>query len=114
MIEVVNVFPVAGPIDPTQALGFDVRTDNPNTLTHVIVGIFYAGATMQEFAYAGDPSSGIGFMPLFSGSLITPVVDAGYQRFQLSISRNAPQGRPIWPDNPRLVIYAFNSAGELL
>ena len=116
VIEVLNVTPPVGPVGATQALSFDVRTNDPNTFTGVVVGVYYAGAQMQEFAFAGDPTSGVvGFYPLFfAGSSIVPVVDVGWSRFRVTLVRLAAAGNPIWLDNPRLQVFAYNSAGEVL
>jgi len=116
MIEVLNVAPPVGPVGATQALSFDVRTNNPSTFTGVVVGVFYAGAQMQEFAFAGNPAGGAaGFYPLFlAGSSIIAVVDAGYSRFRVTLVRQAAPGNPIWLDNPLLQVFAYNSSGEVL
>lgn len=112
MIEVLNVSPSAGIIDPTAPLLFDVRTDDPNTFTRIIVGVYFAGARIQEFVYAGDPTSADKFLPYFLASTVTAVADAGYSRFRFEVRRNAAEGQPMWIDSPLLVVYAFNSAGE--
>jgi hypothetical protein len=116
VIEVLNVIPAVGPVGATQAIQFDVRTANPDTFVGLIVGVFYAGAQMQEFAFAGDPAIGdAGFLPLFSAnSTIAPVVDAGYSRFRVTLVRLANGGNPIWLDNPRIEVFAYNSAGGAL
>lgn len=116
MIAVLDVVPPVGPVGATQAISFAVRTNTPNVFTGLIVGIFYEGAQMQEFAFAGDPAAGnVGFYPLFrGGSLIEVVPDVGFVRYHVTLVRLAAQGKPIWLDNPRVQIFAYNSAGEVL
>lgn len=114
MIEILNVSPVAGAIDPATPLAFDVRTDDPNTFVRIIVGIYYAGAQMQEFVYAGEPLTETRFLPFYSASSVNEITDAGYQRFRFNLQRASAPGQPMWLDSPLLVVYAFNDAGEEL
>lgn len=111
MIQVLSATP-AGEISATQSLQFDVRTNTPNTFVRIIVGVYYPGAQMQEFVYAGVPILNDPFLPMFASSTIVPIVDSGYERWRFTLTRRAVPGQPIWPDNPKLAIYAFNNAGE--
>lgn len=111
MIEILAATPV-GAISATQPLEFDVRTDTPNIFRRILVGVYYPGAQMQEFAYAGVPMLNDSFFPMFDGSSATLVVDSGYERWHFVLSRKTAAGQPMWPDNPKLAIYAFNDAGE--
>lgn len=115
MIEVLNVTPAGGSvITITDPIMFDVRTDDPNVFTRIIVSVFYPGAQVQEIAYAQDPASGMGmvFTPFFSEATISQITDAGFQRYRFSVIRRTAVGQVVWPDSPKLTIYAFNDAGE--
>jgi len=113
MIEVLDISPAVGAVAGTQALEFDIRTDNPNLFVRIIVAIFYPGANTAEMVYAQAPALGSAFEPFYgSASSIAEVVDAGYQRFHFSLLRRAKSGQVAWPDSPQLRIYAFNDAGE--
>lgn len=118
MIEVVlaSISPTIGaPITKDTVLSVDVRTDDPNVFTRVLIAIRYPGSGVVELAYAQDPASGNAqqFEDFYNGvSTVTSVTDPGFARFQFKLLRKAEQGQTVWPDSPQLMIYGFNDAGE--
>lgn len=116
MISVLDVSPAPGEINRDTPLTFDIRTDDPNVFTRVIVGILYPGSKVVELVYAQDPAGATAqiFSPFYNElSSVSVVTDAGFQRFKLTISRKATD-QVVWPDSPQLQIFAFNDAGEEL
>ena len=117
MIEVIPITTPNSAISHQSPVVFDIRTDNPNLFTSVMVGIWYEGANTQEFAYAQDPASATGtvFFPYYSvGSTMVQTSDPGFQRYRYTLIRNTSAGALAWPAAPKLVIYAYNDAGEEL
>ena len=113
MISVLNVSPAPGEVPQGSPLTFDVRTPTASPFVRVLVTIVYAGAQLHEVAYAGDPATDSTFAPAFTSSTVQPVTDAGYHRYSFTLVRTL-SGARAWPDNPALVVYAFNTAGEEL
>lgn len=111
MISVLDVSPAPGEIAQGSALTFDVRTPSASPFVRIIVTVLYAGAQLHEVVYAGNPATDTTFAPSFSRSSISAVTDPGFARYSFSILRQV-SGVPAWPDNPGLVVYAFNTAGE--
>lgn len=111
-IQVLSVVPAAGEITRDTPLQFDVQTTAVDPFVRVIVGVFFPGSGVFEFAYAQNPVQGGPFEKFYApDSTVVEVTDPGFVRYRFSLLRQA-DGVPVWPDSPRLRIYGFNAAGE--
>ena len=114
MIELLDNTP-EGAILKDQPVEFDVRTDNPNVFLSILVTIEFPGTKITEVAYAQNPTASSAFKPFYGAdSSIVEIVDAGYSRFRFSVMRRATTGQDVWPDSPKVRVWAFNDAGEAL
>lgn len=111
MIELLNLSPADGTaIQPNRYIEFDIRSTDVTPFLRILISFDFQGLSFNELAFAQDPAASTEFEHLYQQlSTVTPVVDAGWQRFHFKILRS-----PLWPDSPQLQVYAFNTAGEEL
>jgi hypothetical protein len=97
--EVSNVTPAAGtPLDPAQAVSFDV-TDDTGLFRRILVTVRYAATGQTEVVHDGD-----GFLGFYQVACSRNPITDGYH---YSIVRDGG-----WPSSPTLRVFAFDRGGN--
>ena len=110
MITLVSIVPASGAVLASNApVVFDIKTPTGSPFRRIVVAFVFGGLGFTELAYAQDPASVSAQLfegPYNGSSSVTTITDAGFQHFQFRVFR-----APLWPDSPKLALYAFDTAG---
>jgi hypothetical protein len=113
MITLLNVVPTSGTLIAADTLvQFEVRTPTAAPFRRILVAFEFTAYQTTELAYAQDPAGVDGH--LFDGlyavfSTVETVTDIGFFRYRFKVLR-----APLWPDSPKLIVYAFDTLGAEL
>lgn len=110
MITLLNIIPTTNTqISADTLVQFELKTPVAALFRRIMVAFEYTAFQTTELAYAQDPAglTGNAFNGLYAAlSTIEIVTDIGFQHYLFKILR-----APLWPDSPKLIVYAFDVAG---
>lgn len=107
-LQVLDVDPVVeSTITRISDLSFDVRAPEP--LGQVTIVAKFPRQLSRELVYVGDPSTSTVFEEIYAHSTVTPVTDAGFNRFHFHLHRDPP-----WIGSPTITIYSEGGGSAVI